>query len=445
MEENENAVRRIMPHDYDAERRLVATIVQDVSVISEINGKLEKDDFYNPQMGILYETIVELYDEGKSLDEVIISERLRKKGVPEEISNLSYLGEMLSELQFSTKAADYASIILEKSSLRKLIRLMGAVAEEAYADREKVDRILETAEDRIFKLVQDRNGSHDVATMQETVVDVLSQIEEAARNKGKINGLPTGFIDLDNKLTGLHGGELILVAARPAIGKTAFVLNIAHHVAVREKTPVAIFSLEMSADSLTQRVLAMDSHVDAQKLKTGDLDDDDWDKLIESSEIIAKAPIYIDDNSGINISEMRSKCIKLKQTKDIGLIIIDYLQLMNSTGPVESRQNFIASVSRALKGLARELNIPVIALSQLNRAVDSRPDHKPVLADLRESGSIEQDADVVMFIYRDDYYNKESERPGIAEIIVAKQRNGSTGPIDLAWIGKYTQFANLEK
>ena len=444
MEENENAVRRIMPHDYDAERRLVATIVQDVTVISEINGKLQKDDFYNPQMGILYETIIELYDEGKSLDEVIISERLRKKGVPEEISNLSYLGEMLSELQFSTKASDYASIILEKSTLRKLIRLTGAIADEGFADRDSVDHILEVAEDKIFKLVQDRNGSHDVATMQETVVSVISQIEEAARNKGKINGLPTGFIDLDNKLTGLHGGELILVAARPAMGKTAFVLNIAHHVAVREKVPVAIFSLEMSADSLTQRVLAMDSHVDAQKLKTGDLDDDDWDKLIESSEVIAKAPIYIDDNSGINVSEMRSKCIKLKQTKNIGLIVIDYLQLMNSTGAVESRQNFIASVSRALKGLARELNIPVIALSQLNRAVDSRPDHKPVLADLRESGSIEQDADVVMFIYRDDYYNKESERPGIAEIIVAKQRNGSTGPIDLAWIGKYTQFANLE-
>jgi replicative DNA helicase len=246
-------------------------------------------------------------------------------------------------------------------------------------------------------------------------------------------------------LTGMHGGELILIAARPAMGKTALVLNIAHHVAVRQNVPVAMFSLEMSESQLGARMLALDSMVDAQALRTGDLNEDDWDKIIESTEIMAKAPIFVVDNSGITIPELRSECRKLKQTQDIGLIIIDYLQLMNSNRPVESRQQFISDVSRSLKVLARELNVPVIALSQLNRAVDTRPDHKPVLADLRESGAIEQDADVVMFIYRDEVYNKETEKPGIAEIIVAKQRSGSTGSVDLVWLGKYTKFSNIAR
>jgi replicative DNA helicase len=245
-------------------------------------------------------------------------------------------------------------------------------------------------------------------------------------------------------LTGLHGSELILVAARPAMGKTAFVLNIAHHACVKHKTPTAIFSLEMSKEQLVTRMIAMDALVNSQKLQTGQLVDDEWDKIIESTEVIAEAPLFIDDNSAISIADLRSKCRKLKQNNDLGLIIIDYLQLMSTTRAVESRQQFISEVSRSLKTLARELNVPIIALSQLNRAVDSRPDHKPVLADLRESGAIEQDADVVMFIYRDDYYNPDTDKKGIAEIIIAKQRKGSTGSVDLVWLQDYTKFANKE-
>ena len=304
---------------------------------------------------------------------------------------------------------------------------------------------MDRAEESIFRLAQSKNRQGEFVPMQQIVTDVVGEIEEAARKDGKINSLPTGFIDLDRKLTGLHKGELILVAARPAMGKTALVLNMARHVILNEKVPTVIFSLEMSKESLVTRMIAMDALVDAQAIRTGELTDKNWDDIIESTERLAFAPLFIEDNSAITIPELRSKCRKLKQTQNLGLIIVDYLQLMNATGRVESRQQFVAEVSRALKGLARELGVPVIALSQLNRAVDSRTDHKPVLADLRESGSIEQDADVVMFIYRDDYYNEDSEKPGIAEIIVAKQRNGSTGSIDLAWQGKFTRFANLEK
>ena len=277
------------------------------------------------------------------------------------------------------------------------------------------------------------------------LINVIGEIEEASRHKGRVNGVPTGFTDLDTKLTGLHGGELILIAARPAMGKTALVLNIAHHVAVREKIPVAIFSLEMSKESLVSRIISLDSMVEAQSIRTGNIRDDDWVKIIESTDNISHAPLIIDDNGGITMPELRSKCRKLKHTENIGLIILDYLQLVNKSGHVESQQQFVSDVSRALKGIARELNIPVIALSQLNRSVDSRPDHRPVLSDLRDSGAIEQDADVVMFIYRDDYYNPDTEKPGVAEVIVAKQRNGSTGPVELAWLGRYTKFANLQR
>ena len=285
----------------------------------------------------------------------------------------------------------------------------------------------------------------NLGSSRSVIAQALDQIEAASRQNTRVTGVPTGFIDLDNMLTGLHGSELILVAARPAMGKTAFVLNIAHHVAVKKRIPVAIFSLEMSKEQLVTRMIALDSLVNSQKIQTGQLVDDEWDKIMESTEVIADAPIFVDDNSAITVADLRSKCRKLKQNNDLGLIIIDYLQLMSTNKHVESRQQFISDTSRALKVLARELNVPVIALSQLNRAVDSRPDHKPVLADLRESGAIEQDSDVVMFIYRDDYYNKDTDIKGIAEIIIAKQRNGPVGTVNLAWLGEYTKFANLSR
>ncbi|MBR0146451.1 MAG: replicative DNA helicase [Eubacterium sp.] len=444
LNETENSIRRILPHDNVAERSVIGSMLMDPDAISDVSGILVKEDFYNNEYGILYEAICSLHEEGKSVDEIILGERLHSMGAPESLYKMSYLGDILAGPQVSVFATDYAKIVRDKSFLRQMIRTSDQIAKECYEAQGKTDEIMDRAEESIFRLVQNKNGNRDFVPMQRIVADVIGEIEEAARKDGRINGLPTGFIDLDHKLTGLHKGELILVAARPAMGKTALVLNIAKHVVKDEKVPTVIFSLEMSKESLVSRIIAMDALVDAQALRTGNLTDDDWDRIITSTEQIARTPLYIDDNSSITISELRSKCRKLKQTEDIGLVIVDYLQLMNASRPVESRQQFISEVSRALKGLARELGVPVIALSQLNRAVDSRPDHKPVLADLRESGAIEQDADVVMFIYRDDYYNPETERPGIAEIIVAKQRNGSTGPVDLVWQGKYTRFANCE-
>lgn len=442
----ENAVRRIPPHDNSAEKSVIGSMLMDRDAISEVSAILIKEDFYNTQYGIIFDAIVDLYNEGKPVDEVILGEKLREKGAPEEVSSLSYLGELLANVPTAAFAKDYAAIVKDKAYLRRLIKLSDGVTASAYEGSKSVDTIMEDAESDIFALMQKRTGSTEFQPIRNIVVNVLEELEAAAKTRGKINGLRTGFTDLDNMLTGLHGGELILVAARPAMGKTAFVLNIAHHVAVKERVPVVLFSLEMSREQLVTRLVAVDSMVDARNLKTGDMSEADWTKIIQSADDLAKVNIYIDDNSSITMPELRTKCRKLKQTEGIGLIIIDYLQLMSSSGKVESRQLFISEVSRSLKALARELNVPVIALSQLNRAADSRPDHKPVLADLRESGAIEQDADVVMFIYRDEYYNPETtEKPGVAEIIIAKQRNGATGPVELAWLSRYTKFANLAK
>lgn len=440
----ENVIKRIPPQDLNAEKSVIGSMLLDKDAISEVSSMLTKEDFSNAQYGILFEAIVSLYNEGKPVDEIVLSEKLREMGAPDSVANLNYIGEILAGEATAAFARNYAQIVKDKSYLRKLIKLAENMMASAYEGRENADDIMEKSESEMFALMQKKSGLRDFTSINEVLSNVISEIEAATLNKGKINGLRTGFTDLDNMLTGLHGGELLLVAARPAMGKTAFVLNIAHHVAFKEKVPVVIFSLEMSAEQLVTRLVSVDSMVEAKSLKTGEITDDDWIKIVETTNNMAGADLFIDDNSSITIAELRTKCRKLHQTKNIGLIIIDYLQLMNSSTKVESRQLFIAEVSRALKGLAKELNVPVIALSQLNRAVDSRPDHRPQLADLRESGAIEQDADVVMFIYRDDYYTKEeSLKPGVAEITIAKQRNGATGVVDLAWIGKYTKFANV--
>ncbi|MBP3621371.1 MAG: replicative DNA helicase [Lachnospiraceae bacterium] len=443
---DENSIKRIQPNNKEAEKSVIGAMFMDRDVISDVAYMLTKEDFYNPQYAALFESMVELYNEGHQVDVITVSERLRMKNLPEELCKPAFLAEIISAVPTSVMAPQHAKMVKDKSLLRQLIKLSEDTAKDCYLAQDKTEAILEDAEQKIFKLVQTSTCSQDITTIDRIVINVINEIEEAARNKGKVTGLSTGFIDLDNMLTGMHGGELLLVAARPAMGKTAFVLNIAHDIAVMHQIPCAIFSLEMSKEQLVSRMIAIDAMVDSKKMKLGDLSNDDWDKVTESIEAIASSPIYIDDNSSITISELRSKCRKLKQNFDIQLIILDYLQLMSSSRNVESRQQFIAEVSRALKNIARELNVPVIALSQLSRAVDSRPDHKPVLSDLRESGSIEQDADVVMFIYRDEYYNPETTtKPQTAEIIIAKQRSGETGSIDLRWIGKYTKFADPEK
>ena len=419
-------------------------MLMDRDAIATVNDMLTKDDFYNAQYGLLFEHMSALFKEGKPVDIVTLSNRLKENNVPEEIAGMKYIGDILDSVPTSANAKYYAQIVADKSLLRKMIKLNEDIEKDCYLDTDDVDGLLEKAEQGVFQLIKERNGGSDFTQIDKIIIDVIDQIEAASKMNTRVTGIPTGFIDLDNMLTGLHGSELILVAARPAMGKTAFVLNIAHEVAVKKKKTTAIFSLEMSKEQLVTRMIAMDSLVNSQKIMTGQLAEDEWDKIADSTETIAEAPLFIDDNSAITIADLRSKCRKLKQNNDLSLIIIDYLQLMSTTKHVESRQQFISDMSRSLKVLARELDVPVIALSQLNRAVDSRPDHKPVLADLRESGAIEQDADVVMFIYRDDYYNPDTEKKGIADIIIAKQRKGSVGSVELVWLQDYTKFANKE-
>ena len=443
---DEQVIKKVMPHSKEAEQSVIGAMLMDRDVISDTADLLTGEDFYYKQYGVLFEAMKSLYREGEPVDMVTLTDRLKQQGVNEEVAGPAQIAEIMQAVPTAVNAKKYAKIVQDNSVLRKLIRLCENVEKDSYLAADKVENILGKTETEVFKLVQSMSGSQDFVPMSNVVVDVLNRIEAAAKNGGKITGIPTGFTALDDKLAGLHGGELIIIAARPAMGKTAFVLNIVQHLAVKKHIPCAVFSLEMTKQDLAARLLSIGAMVDSNGIKLGNMPDEDWEKILWGSEELAKAPLYLDDNSSINMSEFRSKCRKLKQNAGIKLIVLDYLQLMNSTGKVESRQNFIADVSRSLKTLAKELDVPIIALSQINRSVDKSTDHKPGLADLRESGAIEQDADVVMFIYRDEVYNPDTtDKPNTAEIIIDKHRNGETGTVELVWIGKYTKFANPEK
>ena len=369
-----------------------------------------------------------------------------KKDVPPEISSMEFVRDLLNAVPTSANVRHYANIVSEKAVLRRLIKLTEEIENDCYLNKEPVEVIMEETEKKMFQLLGQRN-SGDFMPIRQVVINTLENIERASKTKGNVTGIPTGFTDLDYKTSGLQNSDFILIAARPSMGKTAFVLNIAQYMAFKKDKAVAIFSLEMSREQLMNRLLSMESKVDSQHLRTGNLKDDEWSKLIESAGMIGESRLMIDDTPGISIGEMRSKCRKYKLEHGLDIIIIDYLQLMSGSGKSssESRQQEISDISRSLKALARELNVPVVALSQLSRAVEQRTDHRPMLSDLRESGAIEQDADVVMFIYRDDYYNKDSENKGIAEIIIAKQRNGPIGTVNLVWLPDYTKFANAER
>ena len=377
---------------------------------------------------------------------VILQDRLKEKDVPPEISSLDFVRGLMDLHLTSANIDHYVRIVYEKALLRRLIRVNESIADSCYAGNEKVEDILEMTEKNIFDLLKQRAAS-DYVPVAQIALNTLERIEQAARNKSSVTGIPTGFSDLDYKLSGLQPSDLVLVAARPSMGKTAFVLNIAQYTTLRKDYPCAIFSLEMSKEQLMNRLFAMESRVDSQALRIGNLTDTDWEKLVESVGLIGNSGLIIDDTPGISISELRSKCRKFKLEFGIKLVIIDYLQLMSGSGArsSDSRQQEISDISRSLKALAREIECPVIALSQLSRACESRQDHRPMLSDLRESGAIEQDADVVMFIYRDDYYNHDSDKKDVAEIIIAKQRNGPIGTVELKWLPDYTKFANLER
>ena len=443
---DENFIKRIQPHSEEAEKSVLGSMLMDRDAIVEAEDILVKEDFYQRQYGILFEAMVELYQEGKPVDLITLQDKLKEKDVPEALSSLDFFRELVDIVPTSTNVRQYAQIVHDKATLRALIKVTEDIGNACYLGKEETPAILEKTEKEIFGLLQNRNRMSDFVPIQEIVLNSLNAIEDAARTKGRVTGIATGFTELDYKLTGLHPAELILVAARPAMGKTAFVLNFAQYAAFKDNHAVAMFSLEMSKEQLVTRLMASESMVDSQQIRTGDLRDSDWEKLLEGAALIGNSKLIIDDTAS-SLAEIRSKCRKYKQTYDIDMVFIDYLQLMSgsNTRRNESRQQEISEISRALKVLARELNIPIVALSQLSRAVEARQDHRPMLSDLRESGAIEQDADVVMFLYRDEYYNPDTEKKNIAEVIVAKQRNGATGSIELVWLGQYTKFANKER
>ena len=442
----EALIKRVMPHSIEAEQSVVGAMLMDKDAITTSSEIISGSDFYQSAYGVIFDAMVELYNEGKPVDLVTLQERLREKDVPPEVASLEFVKDLVTAALTSANVKFYAQIVADKSLLRRLIRLNEEIANTCYAGKEPLEAVLEKTERSIFELLQ-RRSTEDFVPIRQVVLNALERIEKASKMKGTVTGIPTGFIDLDYKLSGLQPSDLVLIAARPSMGKTAFVLNISLYIAFKKNKSVAVFSLEMSKEQLVNRLFSLESQVDAQAIRTGNMKDSDWEKLIEGAGIIGKSRLIIDDTPGISISELRSKCRKYKLEQGLDIVIIDYLQLM--TGSVgrssESRQQEISEISRSLKGLARELSVPVVALSQLSRAVEQRPDKRPMLSDLRESGAIEQDADVVMFIYRDEYYNKDSEFKKQAEIIIAKQRNGPVGTVNLAWLGEYTKFANLSR
>lgn len=442
---DEAIIKRILPHSIDAEKAVIGSMIMDADAVVAASEMITGDDFYQRQYGILFDAMVELYNEGKPVDVLTLQERLKMKDVPEEFSSIEFISELVSSVPTSANVRHYAQTVSDDATLRRLIRVNEEIANTCYQHRESLDEIMNTTEKRIFDVLQ-KKSTDEYVPIKDVVLSVIDKIEAAARHKGTVTGLATGFYDLDYKTSGLQPSDLILIAARPSMGKTAFVLNLAQYMCVRNHVPTAIFSLEMSKDQLVNRILSMESKVDSQSMRTGTLQPADWEKLIESAGVISTAPLIIDDTPGISITELRSKCRKYKLENDLGLVIIDYLQLMTGgSRKQESRQQEISEISRSLKALAREINAPVIALSQLSRACETRPDHRPMLSDLRESGAIEQDADLVMFLYRDDYYNKDTDKKNISEVIIAKQRNGPIGTVELVWLPNYTKFANKEK
>ena len=442
----EALMKRVLPHSIEAEQSVIGSMLMDKEAIIAASEIVTASDFYQNQYGIMYEAMVELFNEGKPVDLVTLQNRLKEKDVPPEVSSLDFVRDIITMVPTSANVKSYANIVREKAVLRRLIKVNEEIANTCYVGKEPLEQILAHTEKSVFDLLQSRN-SGEFVPIRQVALNVLEKIEIASKTQGTVTGVPTGFIDLDYKTSGMQPSDFVLIAARPSMGKTAFVLNLVDHVAVRKGLPCMIFSLEMSKEQLVNRMLAMESNVDSQKLRTGNLTDSDWDAIVEGIGVIGNSKLVIDDTPGISITELRSKCRKMKLEHGLSMVIIDYLQLMSGSGGKNSdnRQQEISEISRSLKALAREMNAPVVALSQLSRACETRTDHRPMLSDLRESGAIEQDADVVMFLYRDDYYNKDTDTPNIAEVIIAKQRNGPIGTVNLLWQPEFTKFVNLAK
>lgn len=437
---------RVPPHNIEAEQSVLGAMLLDKDAITNVNEVLKGDEFYKESHRVLFNAIMELYSKDEPVDMITLIDLLRSKEHLEAIGGMSYISDIVTSVPATSNVKHYAKIVEEKYVLRKLILSSNEIMDMCYGQKEKIDDVIGSAEKYIFDISQ-KNIHQDFEHVGNIITRSFDELEKLYKNKGEITGVASGFTDLDRKTSGFQPGDLVLIAARPSMGKTSFVANIALEAALRGGNSVVLFSLEMSKEQIAYRMICAEANVDMLRLRTGDLEDEDWVKLAKAAGPMANSKMFIDDTPGITVSEMRSKCRRLKTQKDKGvdLIIIDYLQLMSGNGRTESRQQEVSEISRNLKALAKEMGAPVIALSQLSRAAEQRADHRPILSDLRESGAIEQDADIVMFLYRDEYYNKDTEKKNMAEVILAKQRNGPTGTVELAWLGQYTKFGNLDR
>ena len=441
----DEAVMRVPPNNQDAERSVLGCMMQDREALGLAFEVLVADDFYQPANREIFDAMHTLNTQGMPVDLVTLDDELSRRGTLEGVGGTNYLIELSQFVPSTVNAKAYVQIVDEKSTLRRMIKATGDISQACYAQTEQVSDILGAAEKSIFDIIMRRNEGSTLKHIADVLPDTYLRIEQLAELKGSIDGVPMGFVDLDNLLTGLHGGELIIVGARPSMGKSAFGLNITGYAGMHAGRSVAYFSLEMPNDQLAMRLLCSDARVDMQAVRHGSLRDEDWVSLASTLGPLAASKIYMDDTSGITPSQLRSRCRRLKMERGLDLVVVDYLQLMNADGRVENRQNEVSEISRNLKSIAKELNVPVVALAQLSRAGAQRSDKRPILSDLRDSGAIEQDADVIMFLHREEYYDPNTEDKNIAEVIVAKQRNGPLGTVKLAWLGQYTRFASLQQ
>lgn len=437
-------LEKVPPQNLDAEQSVLGAMLIDKEAVLRATEIVRPQDFYRDAHRHVFEAMLNLSERSEAVDLITVTEELRQLGFLDQVGGAAYIAGLASAVPTAANIEYYAHIVEEKALLRTLINISTRIAAMGYEGSEEIDALLDRAEQMIFELTQ-RKASDGFAAIKDILVETFNRIEDLFINKGQATGVSSGFVDLDRLTSGFQSSDLIIVAARPSMGKTALCTNFCQNAAIRGNLPVAIFSLEMSKDQLVQRMLCGEALVDQQKVRTGQLEEADWQKLSLASAPLSRAPIFIDDTPGISVMEMRAKARRLKAEKGLSLIVIDYLQLMTSTRKIENRQQEISEISRSLKGLARELKVPVIALSQLSRAVEQRADKKPMMSDLRESGSLEQDADLVMFIYRDEYYNPESDKRGIAEVIIAKQRNGPVGSVELGFLKEFTKFVNLDR
>lgn len=440
---SDNATGRTVPYSQEAERSVLGAVLFDPQQISTVIGAVKEEDFYLEANREVFAAMMDLFHQNKPIDVVVLKEQLTTRGSFEAIGGLSYLADLAAGVPTTENINYYLKIVSEKSDLRRLIKAGSDIVQMSYEAKEDLPVIMDAAEQKIFEILQKRS-SEGFSSIQEVLPETIRRLEELSKNQSNVTGVPTGLVDLDQITAGLHNSDLILIAARPSMGKSSLALNIAGHAAAHSHVTTAFFSLEMSKEQIVNRLLCAEALVDSHKMTVGGLDENDWEKLLAAYQLLADAPFFIDDTAGISINEIRAKCKRLKLKHNLGLVVIDYLQLMQGRRS-ESRQQEVSDISRSLKIMAKELDIPVIALSQLNRAPDQRTDHRPMLSDLRESGSIEQDADIIMFIYRDDFYNPDSEEKNVAECLLSKHRNGSTGTVKMCWLGQFTKFCDMER